>query len=347
MTHNTIRTLGDGLILRRSTAADADRLAEFNSKIHSDNGPEHPDERVEAWTHDLLAKPHPTCREDDFTFVEDTASGQIVSSMNLIPQTWVYEGIPFGVGRPELVGTHLEYRNRGLVRAQFEVIHGWCLERGLPVQAITGIPYYYRLFGYEMALELEGGRAGFVPHVPKLKEGEAEPFTIRPAVEADLPFIAATQALGRRRSLVSCVRDEAQWRYELCGKSEKNVDRMEMRIIERSDNRERMGFLAHPFFAWGAMLVVKQYELAEGASWAAVTPSVIRYLQAAHAQYPGEHNTEPFGSFGFWLGSDHPVYHIIPDKLPRVRKPYAFYMRVPDLARLYPPHRPGARKPAG
>jgi hypothetical protein len=36
--------------------------------------------------------------------------------MNLISQIWAYEGIPFGVGRPELVGTLPEYRNRGLVR---------------------------------------------------------------------------------------------------------------------------------------------------------------------------------------------------------------------------------------
>ncbi len=33
------------------------------------------------------------------------------------------KGFPFGVGRPELVGTLPEYRNRGLVRAQFEEVH--------------------------------------------------------------------------------------------------------------------------------------------------------------------------------------------------------------------------------
>src|SRR5512139_2588764 len=158
-----LRDLGHGLVMRRSTSDDADALAEFNGKIHGEN--EADTQRVAAWTRDLLARPHPTLQPDDFTIIEETATGRIVSSMNLIPQTWTYEGIEFGVGRPELVGTLPEYRNRGLVRAQFEVIHQWSAERGHWVQGITGIPYYYRLFGYEMALELGGGHAGFKMHV--------------------------------------------------------------------------------------------------------------------------------------------------------------------------------------
>jgi hypothetical protein len=58
-----------------------------------------------------------------------------------------------------------------------------CTERGHKVQAITGIPYYYRLFGYEMALDLAGRRFGFEANVPKLKDGEEEPYRIRPAAE--------------------------------------------------------------------------------------------------------------------------------------------------------------------
>ena len=37
-------------------------------------------------------------------------------------QTWTYGGVPFEVGRPELVATHPDYRRRGLVRAQFEAV---------------------------------------------------------------------------------------------------------------------------------------------------------------------------------------------------------------------------------
>ncbi len=108
--------LGDGLLLRRSSIQDAEALAEFNARIHSDEGPDKPDEKVWAWTYDLMARPHPTFRASDFTIVEEIESGKIVSAMNLIPQTWTYAGIPIKVGRPELVGTLPEYRKRGLVK---------------------------------------------------------------------------------------------------------------------------------------------------------------------------------------------------------------------------------------
>jgi hypothetical protein len=156
-----LRDLGDGLMLRQATLDDTSALVDFNARLHYDGDDGKLDERIGAWTRDLMEKPHPTFQVGDFTIVEDTTSGSIVSTMNLISQTWSYAGIPIKVGRPELVGTALEYRNRGLVRAQFEVIHQWSRARGEILQGITGIPYYYRIFGYEMALSLGGGRAGF------------------------------------------------------------------------------------------------------------------------------------------------------------------------------------------
>jgi hypothetical protein len=332
MQPNTIlRDLGNGLILRRSTNADTEKLVEFNSKIHSDLGPETPDTRVGVWVHDLMTKAHPTFHPEDFTIVEDTADGKIVSCLNLISQTWSYGGIPFGVGRPELVGTLPEYRNRGLVRAQFDVIHQWSAERGEKVQAITGIPYYYRIFGYEMGLELHGGRAGFLAHIPRLKEGETEPYRIHPAVETDLPFIAALYAQAGERYRMYALRDEALWRYELTGADPLNVNRMELELIETAAG-EPVGFIGHPNFVWGAMMVALLYEVKPGVSWLDVTPSVIRHLATIGETLPppiGE--KEPFQSFGFWLGTEHPVYRLIPDRLPRQRPPYAFYVRVPDL----------------
>jgi hypothetical protein len=43
-----LRDLGGGLVLRRATSADLGHLVEFNSRIHSDDGPEQPDLRVGA-----------------------------------------------------------------------------------------------------------------------------------------------------------------------------------------------------------------------------------------------------------------------------------------------------------
>lgn len=137
-----LRDLGNGLILRRASVDDADSLAAMNSVMHSDDGPDKPNTRIGAWTRDLVARPHPTLTASDFTIVEETATKRIVSTLCLIPQTWTYEGIEFGVGRPELVSTLPEFRKRGLVRAQMDEVHKWSEERGHFAQVITGIPYF-------------------------------------------------------------------------------------------------------------------------------------------------------------------------------------------------------------
>jgi len=66
-TAEIIRDLGDGLVLRRTTPADADALAAFNSRLHSQR--EEPDLRIGVWTRALIARPHPTFAPNDFTVV--------------------------------------------------------------------------------------------------------------------------------------------------------------------------------------------------------------------------------------------------------------------------------------
>ena len=328
-TKTIIKDLGAGLILRRSTPEDVDALADFNARIHSDDGPDKPDERLAAWTQDLLTRPHPTFSPDDFTVIEETTSGRIVSSLNLIPQTWTYEGIPFGVGRSELVGTLLEFRKRGLVRMQYEEIHQWCLERDLIVQAITGIPYFYRKFGYEMALDLGGGRFGYEAHVPKLKEGETESYHLRPTTPADIPFMADVYEQTQGRYPIVCQRTPEIWRYEMDGRSERHVNRREQRIIE-DENGEPVGYLRHPHFLIMDGAFATAYELKPGVSWLAVTPSVVRYLWKTGQAY-AERDEKPLHSFGFLLGAQHPVNEALGTKLPSYDRPYAWYLRVPDL----------------
>lgn len=343
---NILRELGDGLVMRRSNPADADALAEFNSIIHSELGPDKPDERIGAWVYDLLTRPHPTFDPGDFTLVEDTRTGKIVSSLNLISQTWTYAGIPFGVGRPEVVGTHVDYRKRGLVRLQFEEVHSWSHERGQMLQVITGIPNYYRQFGYEMALDMGGGQVGFEAQMPRLKENESEAFTIRPAEESDIALIMQVTAHGRRRSLVTCLRDENAWRYELQGMSEKNVNRGVIRIIQNSAG-EPVGYLMHPWFNWengpAKSLVVTAYELKPGVSWLAVTPSVVRYLWNTCGEYAASEEKKHL-AYAFWLGTSHPVYEVFGERLPRKRDPYAFFLRLPDLQGFISHIRPALEK---
>ena len=322
-----LRDLGNGLILRRAASGDAEALAEFNGRIHGNNPQDA--ERVGAWTRDLLARPHPTLQPYDFTLVEETATGRIVSSMNLIPQTWSYEGIEFGVGRPELVGTDPEFRNRGLVRAQFEEIHKRSTERGHLVQAITGIPYYYRQFGYEMALDLAGRRFGFEPHVPKLKDDDKEPYHIRLATAEDLPFIASVYEYAIRRHMIACVRSPDIFKYELDGQSKNSSDRFDTYVLEDSSG-DLVGYFQHPDFLGRTGVSALWYELKPGVSWFDVTPSVARHLWKKGREY-AQRDGKPCTSFGFLLGAQHPVYEVMGNSLPSQYPPYAWYLRVPDL----------------
>jgi hypothetical protein len=333
--------LGDGLILRRSTPADTEKLVKFNAVMHKDlpegteemavpnvDGPE--DQLVGAWTRDLMSGKHPTFGVGDFTLVENIHSGQIVSTMNLIDQTWTYAGVPFGVGRPELVGTLLAYRNRGLVRKQFEIVHQWSKQRGQVVQAITGIPYYYRLFGYEMAVDLDGGRSGVERNLPRLKSTQPAPFLFRPAQETDIPFISQCYAENCKRDLLACVWDQALWRHELLEKSPLNVNRRDLFMIDNLTG-ETLGFIALTPNLQATMLPCSHYSLKPGVSWLDVTPYVLHFIWD-RGQELARLEGKKCDSFGMWLHENHPVFQVAGSYLVSKRDAYAWYLRVPDLA---------------
>jgi hypothetical protein len=326
VTQSTIlRDLGNGLVLRRATAADTDALVRFNSIIHSSSS--EPDPYVAGHTFDLITGRLPTFQAGDFSIIEDTASGKIVSSMSLIGQEWAYEGIPFKVGRPEIVGTDPEYRRRGLVRIQFDEVHQWSQERGELVQVITGLPWYYRQFGYELAINLDGYRRGCGPNVPRLADGQPEPVTVRQAGPGDLALIARLYDRAVERQPVHVLRDAALWRYELDGRSETNLNLERLHIIEKDG--QPAGFLALSPRLWGKAVWLTWYEL-ENAAWHEATPAVLRFLWSEGQRYAAR-DGEACEMFGVELGEAHPVYDLFPECLPRVNKPGACYLRVADM----------------
>lgn len=323
-----LQDLGDGLIMRKAALEDRERLAHFHANTLLDIGETAPNEGLYYWMLDLMSGTHPTFKPGDFVMVEDT-TGKIVSSIGHISQTWTYEGIPFPFGQPEIVSTDPEYRRRGLVRAQFDEVHRWSAERGELVQGVTGIAWYYRQFGYEMALNLGGSRAGFRAHVPKLKEGESEPYRVRPATVDDVPFVMEMHRQATSRSMVASIWSEAHWRYDIEGRSEKSDFNAQLRIIETSEG-EPMGALMHSRKVRSGGLAIFWYEAKPGVPLLSVTPSVMRYLDATGVEYAKRDGGE-FEAISFALGEKHPLYDTISERLPRVRKPYAWYIRVPDL----------------
>lgn len=329
---NILQTLDDGLIIRTATAEDTETLAEYNGILHIDPGEEFAG-HIAHWTRDLLNGQHPTCGPQDFTLVEDTNTGKIISTMCYISQTWAYEGIPFPVGRPEIVSTLDDYRRKGLVRKQFEICHQWGEERGHMLQFITGIPWFYRQFGYEMAVNLGGRRSGTVTAIPKLKDDQKEPFTFRPAEVADIPFMARLYEKNTKRSLLSCVRDRSLWKYEMQTRSREATMALDFHLI-LSEKGKPVGYLTTEAVFFRGNVQVTAVEIEDGYSWFEVGNSVLRYLQVIGAGRAERESTEEkpveMTGYNFHLGEDHPLYHVLPGKMPHKFDPYAYYIRIPD-----------------
>lgn len=325
-----IRDLGDGLILRTARPDDIDPLSAFNADVHAGPPDTGPDIGIGAWTRDLFEQPPPGYRVEDFAVVEETATGAIVSSLNLIGQTWAYAGIPFGAGQVELVGTAPAYRRRGLVRVQMDAVHGWSVDRGHLIQVISGIPWYYRQFGYEYAIVLSGGRSGSAAGLPALIPEADEPYRLRPATDTDVPLLLAASEHARPRYLVTAVRDAAAWRYEISGRRQDNLLRTVYRVIETAGG-QGAGYVAHQPNLRAGTLNVIECELLPGVSWTAVMPCVLRDIRRSGEALAAGAGAARFDSFAFSMDSAHPVYDLIPGRIPNPRPPYAWYVRVPDL----------------
>lgn len=327
----TIRDLGNNLILRPATPDDTDALVEM--QIHAFANPDtgEPDIYLGGWTRDLMSGKHPTFKPHDFLVVKDTKTGAIVSCTCLISQTWTLDGISFAVGRVEIVGTAAAYRRRGLVRAQFDVLHEWSAQRGEMLQAITGIPYYYRQFGYEFAIELVAPRQTFVPQqIPELKEGEQEKFRLRHAEPNDLPFIAALYKQSGERSYIYCQRDETMFEYENFLENnplDGNVSWWD--VIETLDGT-RVGILMHRRYVYQSRNTIQCYEILPEFSWLELTPCVMRELVRQVETMvidPKDH----FSKLGWFLQSNHPLFQLFSGHTAPLFEGYAWYIRVPDV----------------
>jgi hypothetical protein len=315
--------------MRVATSDDAEALAAFNGDVLRSQDAAEPQKSLAEWTRDLMGGAHPDARASDATIVEDQA-GRIVSAMFLLSHRWSYDGVRIPVGQPELVGTRAEYRGRGLVRAQVAHAHARSGARGDVMQAITGIPWFYRQFGYEFAIARGGGGRLF----PEELDGRAaaDGFRVRAARDEDTPFLAALDAHAAVRHAVHVPRDAAQWRYELAGHREGSAVRPVVCVIEDATGRPA-GMLAHGTQLWSAgTLGITMLEAAPGTSWRAVAAAAIHHVRLAGDVLAAREGRR-FGGVSFWfLGCEHPVYEVVRVRYDDAESWYAVYTRVADVA---------------
>ncbi|KAF9573624.1 hypothetical protein EC968_008261 [Mortierella alpina] len=200
--------IGDGLVMRWSSKADADDVGTLLS---------------EAFRRRLLRGNSAVMTEYDYALVENTRAqpGEcpLVACACLHAVPGYYGSVQLQYGKVEVIATHPDYRNRGLVRRLLlEMIHPASDERGDLIQFIQGIPHFYLQFGYAYALRT-GERRARIPSldlIPKLQAGETEAFYLRTVTLADIPYLvkmSTPDRLGRDYTQLGLIFDEAYWKF--------------------------------------------------------------------------------------------------------------------------------------
>ncbi len=168
-----LKNLGNGLILRCLEESDKDSLLEHVKTVYTDN----PD-GVGLLTLQLLENYPGLTLQDNFVVVDTKREIKIIAWLCLLRKKCILEGIEIPYGQMEMVGVQKEYRNRGLIRQLNNVYEERTHEYDIPFLVILGIPYFYKTFRYEYALELEPYLSIFTEQIISLKEKEEEGFSL-------------------------------------------------------------------------------------------------------------------------------------------------------------------------
>jgi GNAT superfamily N-acetyltransferase len=324
---NYRRELDGGLLQRWSTSEDTENIAQLCGFVFRDREDEPLTINALEAVRRHMSGDFPLMGPGDYAVIEDTnrEGNQLVACTCLWRLEWEYEGIPFGVGQPEFVATHPDYRNRGLIRKLFEMVHARSEAEGHLAQAITGILYFYRQFGYEYALELEGRRVTYLSLIPKAKKSTPEPFSLRVATPEDIPLLMELYNRQRSASMVWNIFSERFWHYHI----EEDVDpsvsgkNMCVRMIVDKESKVQ-GYVLLAIRRRGKGLHVYALNIAAGVSWYEVMPSLLRALQTYGMQIPAVgSDVPPLDEISFFLGSQHPIYDVLGETLaPFYEPPY-------------------------
>ncbi|MER6256315.1 GNAT family N-acetyltransferase [Streptomyces sp. NPDC001584] len=204
-------SLPDGLALREARPEDLEQIA----ALLSERG--EPDDAID---HRLVVG-DPDAGLSACAVVVD--GDRVVSTATLLDEEVCIGGVRLPAGQVELVATDSEYEGRGLVRALMHWAHERSAARGHLVQAMIGIPYFYRLFGYEYAIDIPQAL-----NVNALPPGDGTA-TLRAARPADIPSMAALQASAQSGFDVTMPHSAACWRWLL------DHEASSLWVLERAD----------------------------------------------------------------------------------------------------------------
>lgn len=335
-----LERISEDLVLRAATPEDADQLADFHEEVFMDEPSGTRAYWIAEWGRDLLTKPHPTFSPSDCLIVEDERNNRIASSCLYLTSQWQCEGSAFQIGQPEIVGTRKEYRERGLIRKQFDVMHRWADERQHDILVVNGIPHYYRQFGYDMALGAYGKRTALIEAFPKWQEDGQRNHILRDATPDDVEFVTDLLNASNERALYSPVFDANSMRYMMFDRNPRSGVAWRTAILCKNTADgpgEAIGAMMYALVVAIDEARILRIEMAKPAYWRLALEDLLREFEE-RARLATEGNPDPerkIKTVNSEMQPNHPAYIFDNGVLgTQPENDYAWYVRVPDLAKF-------------
>jgi hypothetical protein len=324
--------LGDGYTLRWGTPADAEGYANLAARSFKKNHSEPDNQIVANYARDLLSGTHPLCPSERVAVVVD-ANNHVVAAAALMDQPLMYAGIPLAVGRPEIVVSDTAVRKRGFIRQIMRWLHAKSAENGDIAQAITGIEYYYKQFGYEWMIDFPGGAKVVFAQLPALTS-DAPSVTLRAVTTSELPQFIAMYDIDRQRPNVLVTTPlSAEYLAFTMAQSVSSEGNLPYFIVDQHDHV--IGYLLIGKCCWQGEMDVRGLGLVPGIIWRdyliPIMHALLTIIPVLHKK-PGQ---EVVTTADLMLDTNHVIHPLLKSYLPHTAADlYVWYIRVADLVPL-------------
>ena len=151
---------------------------------------------------------HPEMNKEHFFVVKQ--KNRAVAGLLLVPQVWKLGEVELKVAEMGCVGTDPEHRRKGIQWILNSEFDKYARETGFDLCALAGIPYFYRQFGYQYAVELNYSTELKVEELPDKDVGiKVEKFE-ETHIDVTDEILRKTQ----ERYLMRSVRTKGIWRMQ-------------------------------------------------------------------------------------------------------------------------------------
>ena len=165
------------------------------------------DEDVRGITRRFVEK-HPEMSHENIFMVKK--GDEVAAGLLLLPQTWIIEGVEVKVAEMGCVGTRPEHRRQRLQWILNEEFDSYAKENGYDLCVLAGIPYFYRQFGYQYAVELNfSAEIG----IEKIPDNESL-LQRREITKSDTPIMATILRDTQQRYFVKSTRTSGVWKMQ-------------------------------------------------------------------------------------------------------------------------------------